>query len=91
MSQPGGPLHFHNDTQLKVEYILFGGPTMLTVSKGWLEPGETDEWHRPIGSGPFDCRLVAYSGEHKWRLELSSDDTVRLVKRGELFALVRED
>jgi len=65
-----------NKTPHEIEYILFGGPVNMTLSKGWVEPGEQDEWQSPFIGLEVDCTIhVTLNGETHIR-SLHSTDTL---------------
>ena len=67
-----------NKTAHEAEYILFGGPANMTLSKGWVEPGESDEWQSPFVGLEVDCTIHrTINGETIVR-SLHSSDTLRI-------------
>jgi len=55
-------VHIRNETDSEVVYELRGGPVMMTLSKGWIDPGEADEWIPPnhaIGA----CMVVVHEDD----------------------------
>ena len=67
-----------NKTRHEAEYILFGGPANMTLSKGWVEPGEHDEWQSPFVGLEVDCTIhLTVNGETIVR-SLHSTDTLRI-------------